>query len=37
LFDLSGYQATFGVSTVFLVMAALLAFAASRTDRLQPA
>ncbi|MBP2315412.1 MFS transporter [Azospirillum soli] len=36
LFDLSGYQATFGVSTVLLVMAALLAFAASRTDRLQP-
>jgi len=37
LFDLSGYQATFGVSTVLLVMAALLAFGASRTDRLQPA
>ncbi|WP_448191320.1 MFS transporter [Azospirillum sp. sgz301742] len=37
LFDLSGYQVTFGVSTVLLVMAALLAFAASRTDRLQPA
>ncbi|HYD69308.1 MFS transporter [Azospirillum sp.] len=37
LFDLSGYQATFGVSTVLLVMAALLSFAASRTDRLQPA
>ncbi len=37
LFDLSGYQATFGVSTALLVMAALLAFAASRTERLQPA
>lgn len=37
LFDVSGYQATFGVSTVLLVMAAFLAFAAARTDRLQPA
>jgi predicted MFS family arabinose efflux permease len=37
LFDMSGYQATFGVSTVLLMIAALLAFAASRTDRLQPA
>ncbi|ALG72425.1 transcriptional regulator [Azospirillum thiophilum] len=37
LFDLSGYQVTFGVSTVLLIMAALLAFAASRRDRLQPA
>jgi predicted MFS family arabinose efflux permease len=37
LFDLSGYQATFGISTVFLVIAGLLAFGASRTDRLQPA
>lgn len=37
LFDTSGYQATFGVSTVLLVIGALLAFLASRTDRLQPA
>ncbi|WP_452004685.1 MFS transporter [Azospirillum largimobile] len=37
LFDLSGYQAAFGVSTVCLVMAALLAFGASRAARLQPA
>ncbi|HYF86158.1 MFS transporter [Azospirillum sp.] len=37
LFDLSGYQATFGISTVCLVMAALLAFGASRAARLQPA
>jgi predicted MFS family arabinose efflux permease len=37
LFDMSGYQATFGVSTVLLVIAALLAFATSRTARLQPA
>lgn len=37
LFDQSGYQATFGVSTVFLVTAALLAFGASRAGRLRPA
>ncbi len=33
LLDLSGYRATFGVSTVLLMLAALLAFAASRMDR----
>lgn len=37
LFDRSGYQATFGVSTVFLVTAALLAFGASRAGRFRPA
>lgn len=37
LFDMSGYKATFGVSAALLVAAALLAFLASRTGRLQPA
>jgi predicted MFS family arabinose efflux permease len=36
LFDMSGYRATFGVSAVLLVIAALLAFLASRTGRFQP-
>jgi len=37
LFDMSGYQATFGASAVLLIIAALLAVMASRTGRLQPA
>lgn len=37
LFDMSGYQATFGVSAGLLVIAALLAVATSRQGRLHPA
>lgn len=37
LFDMRGYRATFGVSASLLVIAALLAFLASRTGRFQPA
>jgi predicted MFS family arabinose efflux permease len=33
LFDANGYQATFGLSAGLLIIAALLAFAAARTDR----
>lgn len=33
LFDLSGYQATFGISAILLAMAALLTVAASRADQ----
>ena len=37
LFDMSGYQATFGISAVLLVLAALLAAMTSRKERLQSA
>jgi predicted MFS family arabinose efflux permease len=37
LFDASGYQATFGVSAVLLVIAALLSMVTSRAGRVMPA
>jgi predicted MFS family arabinose efflux permease len=33
LFDASGYQATFGVSAALLIIAAILAVLAARTDQ----
>jgi len=36
LYDLNGYQATFGVSALLLMLAAILAYMTSRASRLQP-